>query len=156
MFEAVGKEYWKTYLQKVYDCLNSNGTAIIQTITIDDSVFEKYIRTSDFIRHFIFPGGILPTKKIFESIAKECGFKIVAAENFAESYKQTLLHWLNTFDLVKHQIVELGFNEKFIRKWRFYLAYCAAGFTSKRTDVYQFVLKKEFALKKEFVLKKDD
>lgn len=142
MFEAVGREYWKTYMQKVYDCLNPNGVAVIQTITIDKSVFEKYIHTSDFIRHFIFPGGILPTKEIFQSLAKNCGFEVVASQNFGDCYKKTLLEWIKDFDSVRNEILTLGFDEKFIRKWRFYLAYCAAGFSSKRTDVFQFVLKK--------------
>ncbi len=142
MFEAVGREYWKTYMEKVYNCLHSNGIAVIQTITIDKSIFEKYIHTSDFIRHFIFPGGILPTKEIFEEIATECGFEIIASENFGESYRLTLLKWLETFDSVNNEVLALGFDKKFIRKWRMYLAYCAAGFGSKRTDVYQFVLRK--------------
>ena len=129
-------------MQKVYDCLKSGGVAVIQTITIDESVFEKYIHTSDFIRHFIFPGGILPTKEVFQNLAKECGFKIKAMENFGDCYKRTLLEWLKTFDSVKNDILSIGFDEKFIRKWRFYLAYCAVGFASRRTDVYQFVLEK--------------
>jgi cyclopropane-fatty-acyl-phospholipid synthase len=135
-------EYWETYMQKVSNSLNKNGIAVIQTITIDASVFEKYTKTSDFIRHFIFPGGMLPTKEIFEIIAQKFGFEVVASENFGMSYRQTLLLWLENFDKISHQLSPLGFDEKFIRKWRFYLAYCAAGFNSKRTDVYQFVLRK--------------
>ena len=142
MFEAVGMEYWETYMQKVSNSLHQNGVAIIQTITIDASVFEKYTKTSDFIRHFIFPGGMLPTKEIFESIAQKFGFEVVASENFGMSYRQTLLLWLENFDKISNELSPLGFHEKFIRKWRFYLAYCAAGFNSKRTDVYQFVLRK--------------
>jgi cyclopropane-fatty-acyl-phospholipid synthase len=142
MFEAVGMEYWKTYMKKVYDCLKSGGVAVIQTITIDESVFEKYTKTSDFIRHFIFPGGALPTKEIFQNIAKECGFEIIAMQNFGDCYKRTLLKWLKNFDSVKNDILSIGFDEKFTHKWRFYLAYCAAGFGLKRTDVYQFVLRR--------------
>jgi len=142
MFEAVGMEYWETYMQKVSDSLIQNGVAVIQTITIDSSVFEKYTKTSDFIRHFIFPGGMLPTKEIFESIAKKFGFEVIASENFGMSYRKTLLLWLENFDKISHELQPLGFDEKFIRKWRFYLAYCAAGFNCKRTDVYQFVLRK--------------
>ena len=142
MFEAVGREYWKTYMQKVYDCLEPNGVSVIQTITIEASVFEKYIDTSDFIRHFIFPGGLLPTKEIFVNIAKECGFQVVAMQNFGDSYKATLLQWLEKFESIQEDVMKLGFDKKFIQKWKFYLAYCAAGFNSKRTDVFQFVLKK--------------
>lgn len=142
MFEAVGREYWRTYMQKIFSCLKDGGVAVIQTITIDKSVFEKYLHTSDFIRHFIFPGGILPTMETFESLAKECGFEVIALERFGQSYRKTLLLWLDKFNEVKNEILALGFDEKFIRKWKMYLAYCAAGFGFERTDVYQFVLKK--------------
>jgi cyclopropane-fatty-acyl-phospholipid synthase len=142
MFEAVGMEYWKTYMQKAYDCLKPNGIAIIQTITIENSAFEKYIKTSDFIRHFIFPGGILPTPEIFQKIAQECGLEVIELENFGNCYRRTLLIWLEKFNAIKEEILALGFDEKFIRKWQMYLAYCAAGFGSGRTDVYQFVLRK--------------
>ncbi len=142
MFEAVGMEYWEIYMQKVADALNKGGIAVIQTITIDSSAFEEYTKTSDFIRHFIFPGGMLPTVEIFEKIAKKAGFEVVASENFGMSYKKTLLLWLENFDRISHELAPLGFDEKFIRKWRFYLAYCASGFNAKRTDVVQFVLRK--------------
>jgi cyclopropane-fatty-acyl-phospholipid synthase len=142
MFEAVGREYWEIYIKKVFASINKNGVAVIQTITIDNSVFEKYVHTSDFIRHFIFPGGMLPTKEIFEEVARKCGFEVVAAENFGISYHKTLIEWLKNFDSAKDEVLALGFDEKFIRKWRFYLAYCAASFGFGRTDVFQFVLRK--------------
>lgn len=142
MFEAVGMEYWHVYFQKIHECLNDSGIAVIQTITIAEDIFEKYIKTSDFIRHFIFPGGMLPTRTIFEGIAKRYGFEVITSENFGLSYYKTLLEWLKNFDGMQSEIIKLGFNTEFIRKWRFYLAYCAAGFESGRTDVYQFVLRK--------------
>ena len=142
MFEAVGREFWKTYLEKVCNVLNTGGIAVIQTITILSHAFEKYTKTSDFIRHFIFPGGMLSTAEIFESLAKECGFEVVQAQNFGLCYQKTLLKWLKTFDAQKESVLNLGFDEKFIRKWRLYLAYCASGFGCGRTDVFQFVLKK--------------
>ena len=144
MFEAVGTEYWPTYFQQVHNCLNQNGIAVIQTITIDESVFEKYTHTSDFIRHFIFPGGILPTKTIFEKLANEHGFNIISHTNFGTSYYKTLIEWLQKFNKTKEEIKSLNFSEEFFRKWQFYLAYCAASFYSKRTDVFQFVLQKKW------------
>jgi cyclopropane-fatty-acyl-phospholipid synthase len=142
MFEAVGREYWDVYIDKIYNCLLSGGIAVIQTITIEDSAFEKYSKTSDFIRHFIFPGGFLPTVEIFTKLAKTRGFDVVSTQSFGDSYCKTLLLWLAKFDEVKNEILSLGFNEKFIKKWRFYLSYCASSFKFKRTNVYQFVLKK--------------
>lgn len=140
MFEAVGKEYWSQYFSKVKDCLKQDGRALIQTITIDDDIYKKYLKTSDFIREFIFPGGLLPSKSIFENLAKSHGLCVVDKFAFASSYNKTLLHWLDNFNQAKDKILQLGYNEKFVRKWQFYLAYCAAGFYSNRTDVVQYSL----------------
>jgi len=143
MFEAVGMQYWKTYFEKIHECLNNNGTAVIQTITISEQAFEKYKTTSDFIRHFIFPGGMLPTEQIFKEIANQCGFEVISSENFGLSYYKTLILWLEKFTSIENEILSINFDKKFIRKWKFYLAYCAAGFYCQRTDVFQFVLKKQ-------------
>ena len=141
MFEAVGKEYWDSYFKQIKSCLKQDGVAVIQTITIDDLAYKKYHKTSDYIREYIFPGGFLPTKTIFENLALKNGLKTIDKFEFGESYDKTLEIWLMNFDKVKSEILELGFDEKFIRKWRFYLAYCMAGFRSKRVDVVQFTLK---------------
>ncbi len=71
MFEAVGKEYWEKYFYKIKECLDKNGRAVIQTITIDNEFYDKYSKTSDFIREYIFPGGFLPTKEIINNIAQK-------------------------------------------------------------------------------------
>lgn len=141
MFEAVGKEYWNSYFEKIKSCLKKDGKAVIQTITIDDLAYQKYQKTSDYIREYIFPGGFLPTKTIFENLASKNGLKTIDKFEFGNSYNRTLEIWLMNFDKVKNEILELGFDEKFIRKWRFYLAYCMAGFRSKRVSVVQFTLK---------------
>lgn len=138
MFEAVGQEYWNQYFSKVKNCLKPEGKAVIQTITISEDAFEKYQKTSDYIREFIFPGGFLPTKTIFKNLAQNNQLKTIDSFEFGSSYDKTLCIWLNNFDSVKNQILSLGFDEKFIRKWRFYLAYCAAAFRSGRIDVVQY------------------
>jgi cyclopropane-fatty-acyl-phospholipid synthase len=70
------------------------------------------------------------------------GFKILSELNFGHDYEKTLRIWLNNFDAKKSQVLELGFTEEFIRKWRFYLSYCIAGFSANRTDIVQFELQK--------------
>lgn len=140
MFEAVGKKYWHDYFAKIKNCLKANGKAVVQTITIDEEAYKNYEKTSDFIREFIFPGGFLPTKSDFEKIAKNNGLKVCDRFEFGSSYDQTLALWLENFEKVKPQILKLGFDESFIRKWRFYLAYCMAGFRGKRIDVVQYSL----------------
>jgi cyclopropane-fatty-acyl-phospholipid synthase len=141
MFEAVGKEYWDIYFQTVKKCLNKGGTAVIQTITIDEEVYKSYKNRVDFIQKHIFPGGFLPSKSEFIRVAKTNNLEVIESFEFGFDYQKTLLKWLDNFNKVHQKIIALGFDEVFIRKWQFYLAYCAAGFGSKRTDVVQFIIK---------------
>jgi cyclopropane-fatty-acyl-phospholipid synthase len=138
MFEAVGKKYWDDYFSKVKECLNKDGRAVIQTIVIGDDFYKKYLKTSDYIREYIFPGGFLPTPAIFNKLAKRHGLHVVDEFKFGDSYTKTLLKWLDNFNSVKSKVFNLGYSQEFVRKWQFYLAYCAAGFNSKRTDVIQY------------------
>jgi len=140
MFEAVGREYWNTYFKTIKTVLKEGGKAIIQTITIDDEVALGYKKRVDFIQKHIFPGGALPSKSEFTNLAKANGLKVVEAFDFGSDYQKTLLIWLDNFNKEKAKVIKLGFDEKFIRKWQFYLAYCAAGFGAKRTSVVQFEL----------------
>lgn len=140
MFEAVGRKYWDDYFRKIKECLNKNGRAVIQTITIGDEFYKKYLKTSDYIREYIFPGGFLPSPSIFKALAKKHDLHVVDEFTFGESYARTLLKWLDNFNAVKSNVIDLGYNQEFIKKWQFYLAYCAAGFNSKRTDVIQYSL----------------
>jgi cyclopropane-fatty-acyl-phospholipid synthase len=140
MFEAVGKNYWDEYFAKIKECLKKDGKAIIQTISIGDEFYEKYLKTSDYIREYIFPGGFLPSPSIFNELSKKHGLCVADEFRFGESYAKTLLKWLDNFNEVQDKVLKLGYDQEFIRKWQFYLAYCAAGFNSKRTDVIQYSL----------------
>lgn len=142
MFEAVGEEYWNQYFTSLSNALKPGGKAVIQTITIDDDHFETYRKIPDFIQLYIFPGGMLPSKKQFIERAKQAGLSVINDFAFGQDYARTLQEWLNRFDGVKEEVLRLGFDEEFIKLWRFYLSYCIAGFTTKRTDVYQFTLEK--------------
>jgi cyclopropane-fatty-acyl-phospholipid synthase len=143
MFEAVGQEYWETYFSKVNQVLKENGKAVLQIITIDEEVFRDYKNRVDFIQKHIFPGGVLPSKSIIRALSEKFGFEIKSEFSFGFDYAKTLEIWLKNFDEKKSEIQNLNFPEEFIRKWRFYLAYCIAGFLSKRTDVVQFELVKK-------------
>lgn len=142
MFEAVGKEYWEKYFQVLRDVLRSNGKAVLQIITIDEQVFEDYSNRVDFIQKHIFPGGALPSKSIILTLAKDHGFEVKSEFAFGLDYAKTLEIWLERFDAKRDEVRALGFSEEFLRKWRFYLCYCIAGFKAKRTDVVQFELQK--------------
>ena len=142
MFEAVGQEYWHKFFQVMKNSLKLGGKAVLQIITIDEQVFKDYKNRVDFIQKHIFPGGVLPSKAIIRQLAKNYGFKIKDEFSFGEDYAKTLEIWLQNFDAKYEQIKSLKFSDEFIRKWRFYLCYCIAGFNSRRTDVVQFELEK--------------
>jgi len=142
MFEAVGTEYWDIYFNKIHKVLKHDGKALIQTITIDEEVFEGYKKRVDFIQKYIFPGGVLPSKSRFRRLVANHGFKISSELEFGHDYEKTLRIWLNNFDNKKSEILKLGYSERFIRKWRFYLSYCIAGFSSQRCDVVIFEIEK--------------
>jgi cyclopropane-fatty-acyl-phospholipid synthase len=137
MFEAVGEKYWATYFKKVAESLRKGGKAIVQTITVRDDVFEDYRTRSDFIRHYVFPGGMLPSIKRFHEEAAKSGLKCVETFTFGQDYANTLREWLARFDAKRDEILALGYSESFIRNWRFYLGFCAAAFAVGRTNVAQ-------------------
>ena len=140
MFEAVGEKYWPTYFKKVAELLKVGGKALVQTITIHEKHFAAYRRSGDFIRTYIFPGGMLPTFTRFTQEAKKAGLLAKNPFYFGQDYAQTLRLWLKAFDAKKSEVMNLGFDEEFTRLWRFYLASCIAGFESKQTDVMQIEL----------------
>jgi cyclopropane-fatty-acyl-phospholipid synthase len=140
MFEAVGQQYWKAYFDKIASLLKKGGTAMIQTITIADDRFARYRQSGDFIRKFIFPGGMLPSPERFTASAAASGLRVTDRLDFGQDYARTLQMWLDSFDDVRPQVASLGYDERFIRMWRFYLAACIAGFRTGRTDVMQIGL----------------
>ena len=143
MFEAVGERYWATYFKTVRDRLKPNGRALIQSITIAEEVFPRYRATSDFIREYIFPGGMLAPIPRFVADAKAAGLSAGEPYRFGLDYAETLKWWLHRVNAKMHEIKPLGFDEKFLQIWRFYLCYCEAGFRTGRTDVMQIELTRE-------------
>jgi cyclopropane-fatty-acyl-phospholipid synthase len=138
MFEAVGERYWPGYFRAIRNALAPGGRACIQTITIADDRFERYRTQSDFIQQYIFPGGMLASPARFIEAARAAGLTLVRVHAFGRDYAETLKRWLAAFDAARPAIRAQGFDERFIRCWRFYLAYCAAGFDTGTTDVAQY------------------
>ena len=140
MFEAVGEHYWPQYFSCVAERLKRGGRAIIQTITIRDDLFDGYRSRSDFIRHYVFPGGMLPSLARFRGEAEKAGLKFVGAFAFGQDYARTLREWSCRMQEKKEEIMGLGHDEYFLRNWEFYLGICAAAFHVARTDVVQVEL----------------
>jgi len=137
MFEAVGERYWPEYFHTVAERLRRGGRAIVQTIVIGDEVFPHYRKRSDFVRHYVFPGGMLPSLKRIREEADRAGLKVASTFSFGQDYARTLRTWLTQFNGAEDKIRALGHDDKFLRNWRFYLGICASTFAVSRTDVVQ-------------------
>ncbi len=144
MFEAVGREYWPTYFQKVHDVLKPGGRAGLQIITIQDELFDEYDARTDFIQKYVFPGGSLPSEAKLAPVLAQAGLNQTSIERFGFDYADTLAEWARRFESGWGDIIRVGagFDDRFRRLWRFYLAYCEAGFRSGRTDVIQLALQR--------------
>ena len=140
MFEAVGERFWASYFRTVAGRLRPGGRALIQAITISEKLFERYRTDTDFIQQYIFPGGMLASPARFESEANAAGLSVSQAHAFGPDYAETLRRWRAMFFATLPAVRALGFDERFVRMWEFYYAYCEAGFDSGCTDVYQFEL----------------
>jgi len=140
MFEAVGERYWPAYFRAVREALKPGARACVQTITIANDRFEQYRQTSDFIQQYIFPGGMLASPDVFDMHVAAAGLEVDDVHRFGQDYAETLKRWVAAFDANVDKVRTQGFDHRFIRCWRFYLAYCAAGFASETTDVAQYTL----------------
>ena len=138
MYEAVGERYWPTYFGAIGKRLKPGGRAAVQAITIADHLFERYRAGTDFIQQYVFPGGMLGAPTRFRAEVERAGLRVEAELAFGASYAETLRRWRGTFKTRLPEMRELGYEERFLRTWEFYLAYCEAGFASGCTDVHHF------------------
>ena len=143
MFEAVGREYWADYFDTLHRSLRPGGRACIQSITIRDDLFARYVRSTDFIQQYIFPGGLLPSPTAFREAATRAGLVVVNELDFGLDYAETLRRWRERFLGAVGPIGQLGFDTRFMRIWEFYLAYCEAAFATGNTSVMQFTLQRQ-------------
>jgi len=142
MIEAVGEKYWPTYFRQIRDRLKPGGIAAIQAITIQDRFYASYKREMDFIRRYVFPGGMLPSPEALRKLGEGFGLPLIAEKVFGEDYARTLSAWRGRFRTAWPTLVPMGFDERFRRLWEYYLAYCEAGFLSHHIDVRQMVFTK--------------
>jgi cyclopropane-fatty-acyl-phospholipid synthase len=142
MFEAVGREYWGSYFGALRRQLKPGGRACIQSITIRDDLFDRYVRSTDFIQQYIFPGGLLPSAQEFRRAAAQSGLSVVDELDFGLDYAETLKRWRTAFLAADAPVRRLGFDTRFMRIWEFYLGYCEAAFATGNTSVMQFTLQR--------------
>jgi cyclopropane-fatty-acyl-phospholipid synthase len=144
MVEALGREFWPDFMDCIARNLKSGGRAAIQFISMKDSLFEAYARSADFIQAYIFPGGLLIRTSEFRRLAEERGLAWTDQADFGADYAETLRMWRDNFDAaVAGERLPAGFDERFVRLWRYYLMYCEGGFRGGGIDVHQVTLVKE-------------
>lgn len=140
MFEAVGREYWPAYFKKIFEVLKPGGVAGLQIITIADRLYDRYARSVDFIRRYVFPGGMLASPSVLKDQIERAGLIWKQADSFGQDYAHTLREWRRRFLAAWDDIGPMGFDARFKKLWRFYLGYCEAGFRAATTDVHQIAV----------------
>lgn len=144
MVEALGRRYWPNFMDCVARNLTPGGRAAIQFISMRDSLFESYAKSADFIQAYIFPGGLLIKTSEFRRLAEHRGLTWTDQTDFGEDYAKTLKLWRENFDrAVSEDRLPGGFDQRFVRLWRYYLMYCEGGFRGGGLDVHQVTLVKE-------------
>ncbi|MCY4152339.1 MAG: cyclopropane-fatty-acyl-phospholipid synthase [Aestuariivita sp.] len=142
MFEAVGEKYWPTYFDTIRERLKPGRNATLQIITVSDQRWAVYNRGVDFIQKYIFPGGMLPSRRVLQRTLEEAGLAVIRSIEFGSSYDLTLRRWHQSFCDKWEQVAELGFDERFQRMWNFYLTSCASAFQCGNCDVSQITVAK--------------
>jgi len=141
MLEAVGKSYYPVFFQSCDHLLKPEGIVVIQTITIPDQRYNAYSKTTDWMRLFIFPGGLLPSLTVLtEVLTKHTSFVVKHVESIGPHYALTLSQWKERFLASREKIMEMDFPESFIRRWEYYFSYCQVGFAQHYIDDLQIVL----------------
>ncbi len=143
MIEAVGYEFLETYLRQCSERLCSGGRAVIQAITIAEEFLAEAMRSVDFIKRYIFPGSALPALSQLDRIVREStDFTWLDTEDITPHYARTLRFWRERFLAHRDRVRQLGYPDRFVRMWEFYLAYCEAGFLERHIGDVQIVLQK--------------
>lgn len=143
MIEAVGHGYLDTYMGACANLLKPDGQMLLQVISMPDQRYKAYLRTTDFIQKHVFPGSCCPALgAVAKSVTRATDFRCVQYEDMTPHYVTTLGHWQQSFDEQIDQIRALGYPERFIRLWNYYLAYCRAGFAERYIGVGQMLLNK--------------
>ncbi len=140
MIEAVGERYWPSYFSTLKRSLADGGRALVQAITVRDDYFETYRKSSDYIRQYVFPGGMLLSDTAIAEQAHRAGLQVSDNFAFGQDYGQTCRSWSRRLTDQKQRILNMGYGEGFFRNWQYYLEICAASFAAGHTNVVQVEL----------------
>jgi cyclopropane-fatty-acyl-phospholipid synthase len=152
MIEAIGHQYLDTYFRKVGELLAPDGMALIQAITIEDYRYAQALRSVDFIKRHVFPGSFIPSiSAMLDAVARASDLKLFNLEDIGPSYALTLHAWRERFLRQRDRVRSLGYPERLVRMWDYYLAYCEGGFIERATGDVQMLLSKPGARRSQFV-----
>jgi cyclopropane-fatty-acyl-phospholipid synthase len=141
MIEAIGHHYLDTFFGKCASLLHEAGMALVQAITIEDHRYAQALRAVDFIKRYIFPGSFIPSVSAMQgALARASDLRLFHLEDIGPSYALTLRHWRQRFLARREAVRELGYPERFVRMWEFYLCYCEGGFLERATGDVQMLL----------------
>ncbi|MAY70416.1 class I SAM-dependent methyltransferase [Halomonas litopenaei] len=143
MVEAVGADYLPRYLKTLDQLLAPQGLALLQAITVRDQRYEAARREMDFIKRYIFPGGFLPSPTVLlQNLTQHTSMNLVDLDDIGPHYARTLREWRQRFEASLDQVGKLGYDERFVRMWRYYLCYCEAGFAERTISTCHLLLAK--------------
>jgi cyclopropane-fatty-acyl-phospholipid synthase len=143
MFEAVGFENYDDFFSACDRLLKPDGSMLMQSITMNEQNFNRYRRQSDWIQKFIFPGGQLASVRgILDSLARATRLSLFHAEDMGMHYARTLAAWHDRFSDALDDVKALGFNDRFIKMWHYYLGFCEAAFRERHISGFQLLLTK--------------
>jgi len=143
MIEAVGDRFLDTYFAQCGRLLKPGGQFLLQGIVMPEERYETYRRSVDFIQKYIFPGGFLPSVAAMQqSVGRTSNLRMKSVEDLSTDYARTLREWRTRFFDGIDQVRELGFDDRFIRMWEYYLCYCEAAFHESAVRVVQMVWEK--------------
>ena len=141
MIEAIGAQYLDTFFGQLGRLLRPGGRALLQAITIEDHRYVQARDSVDFIKRFVFPGSFIPSlNAMYQAKTRASDLQVLHQEDFGLSYACTLRAWRQRFMARLPEVREQGFDERFIRLWEFYLAYCEGGFLERSIGVSHLLM----------------
>jgi cyclopropane-fatty-acyl-phospholipid synthase len=143
MIEAVGHRHLQVFFRTCAERLKADGAALIQAITMPDNLYMRYLDSPDFINRYIFPGSCCPSlHAISGAMARSTDLRLNSLEDLSSHYARTLREWRDAFHANLDRVRQMGFDDRFIRMWDYYLCYCEGGFAERFTGVVQLLFSK--------------
>jgi cyclopropane-fatty-acyl-phospholipid synthase len=145
MFEAVGFDHYDEFFRACDRLLKPDGSMLLQTITMNEQRFPQYLKQSDWIQKYIFPGAQLASVRgVLDSLARATRLSLFHAEDMGAHYARTLAAWREKFLNSIAEVKGLGFDDRFIRMWDYYLAFCEGAFHERHIGDFQLLLTKNY------------